>query len=78
MNNEHIGISICSSKKEYVNEQRDLLNDETKRHEESRKYRRTRRNNLRYRKPRFNNRKGLITKDGFAPSIRNKRDTHVR
>ena len=27
---EHIGISICSKKKEYVNEQRDLLKDETK------------------------------------------------
>ena len=55
-----------------------MLKDETERHDDCLKYRRTRRNDLGYRKPRFNNRKGLITKDGFAPSIRNKRDTHVR
>lgn len=74
---QHIGISICSSTKEFVNEQRDLLKDEVERHSDSRKYRSTRRNRLRYRKARWNNRKGLISKDGFAPSIRNKRDVHV-
>lgn len=74
---QHIGISICSSTKEFVNEQRDLLKDEVERHNDSRKYRRTRRNRLRYRKARWNNRKGLISKDGFAPSIRNKRDVHI-
>lgn len=74
---QHIGISICSSTKEFVNEQRDLLKDEVERHSDSRKYRRTRRNRLRYRKARWSNRKGLISKDGFAPSIRNKRDVHV-
>lgn len=75
---QNIGISICSDTKEFVNEQRDLLKDEVKRHSDSRKYRRTRRNRLRYRKTRWNNRKGMISKDGFAPSIRNKRDVHVR
>lgn len=75
---QNIGISICSDTKEFVNEQRDLLKDEIKRHDNCRKYRRTRRNRLRYRKARWNNRKGLISKDGFAPSIRNKRDIHVR
>ena len=74
---QHIGVSICSRSHEYVSEQRDLLSDETERHNDHRKYRRTRRNHLRYRKPRFNNRKGLISKNGFAPSIRNKRDVHV-
>lgn len=74
---QHIGISICSSTKEFVNEQRDLFKDEVERHSDSRKYRRTRRNRLRYRKARWNNRKGLISKDGFAPSIRNKRDVHI-
>lgn len=74
----HIGISIKSEKKEYVNEQRDLLPDETERHNDQRKYRTARRNRkTRYRKARFSNRKGLISKDGFAPSIRNKRDQHV-
>lgn len=75
---QNIGISICSDTKEFANEQRDLLKDEVKRHSDSRKYRRTRRNRLRYRKARWNNRKGLISKDGFAPSIRNKRDVHIR
>ena len=74
---QHIGVSIYSRSHEYVSEQRDLLSDETERHNDHRKYRRTRRNRLRYRKPRFNNRKGLITKNGFTPSIRNKRDVHV-
>lgn len=74
---QNIGISICSDTKEFINEQRDLLKDEVERHNDSRKYRRARRNRLRYRKARWNNRKGLIAKDGFAPSIRNKRDVHV-
>ena len=73
----HIGVSICTQKKELVNEQYDLLTTETEHHNDRRKYRRARRNRLRYRKPRFNNRKGLICKDGFAPSIRNKRDVHI-
>ena len=75
---QNIGISICSDTKEFINEQRDLLKGEVKRHSDSRKYRRTRRNRLRYRKKRFDNRRGMISRDGFAPSIRNKRDVHVR
>ncbi len=75
---QNIGISICSEKHEYVHEERTLLRDETERHNDCRKYRRTRRNRkTRYRKPRFDNRKGKITKDGFSPSIRNKRDMHI-
>lgn len=75
---QNIGISICSDTKEFINEQRDLLKDETKKHSNRRKYRSNRRNRLRYRKARWNNRKGSISKDGFAPSIRNKRDMHIR
>lgn len=75
---QYIGISICSEKKELINEQRDLLNNETERHNDCRKYRHARRNRkTRYRKPRFNNRRGLMCKDGFAPSIRNKREIHI-
>ena len=75
---QHIGISIKSETHEYINEQRDLLKNEPERHNDCRKYRRTRRNRLRYRKARWNNRRdNLICKDGFAPSIRNKRDTHI-
>lgn len=75
---QNIGISICSEKHEYVHEERTLLKDETERHNDQRKYRSARRNRkTRYREPRFNNRKGKITVDGFAPSIRNKRDIHI-
>ena len=76
---QHIGISMKSYKHEYVNEQRDLLKDEPERHNDCRKYRSSRRNRkTRYRKARWNNRKdNLICKDGFAPSIRNKRDIHM-
>ena len=75
---QHIGISIKSHRHEYVNEERILLKNETERHNDCRKYRRTRRNKLRYRKARWNNRRNnQICKDGFAPSIRNKRDIHI-
>lgn len=73
----NIGISIASESKEYVNEQRDMLTNEPERHNDRSKYRRTRRNRKRHRAARFDNRKGMICKDGFAPSIRNKRDLHV-
>ena len=75
----YIGVSVKSRKHEYVNRQYDLLPDEPERHNKRRKYRRTRRNRLRYRKPRWNNRKSLMTKgDPFAPSLRNKRDQHIQ
>ena len=75
---QNIGISICSEKHEYVHEERILLKDETERHNDCCKYRKTRRNRkTRYREPRFDNRKGMVAKDCFAPSIRNKRDIHV-
>lgn len=74
---QHAGVSICSETHEYINEQRDMLIGETERHNDTRKYRRARRSRLRYRKPRFNNRKGKICEDGFAPSIRNRRDIQI-
>ena len=76
---QNIGVSIKSHKHEYVNEQRDLLKDEPERHNDCHKYRLSRRNRkTRYRKARWSNRKdNLICKDGFAPSIRHKRDIHI-
>ena len=74
----HIGVSICTEKRELVNDQYDLLASEPERHNDRRKYRRARRDRLRHRAPRFNNRKGLIAQDGFAPSIRNRRDMHIQ
>ena len=76
---ERIGLSIKSRKHEYVNEQRDLLPNETERHNGSRKYRKARRRRkLRHRACRRDNRHdNQICKDGYAPSIRNKRDQHI-
>ncbi len=73
---QHIGLSVKSEKKEYVSAEYTLLNDEKERHDACRKYRRTRRNHLRYRAPRFQNRK---REDGWlAPSIQHKANAHIR
>ena len=73
---EHIGISVKSEKHEYVHAQYDNLPDEKMRHASQRMYRRTRRNKLRYRKPRFNNR--AKPEEWIAPSIEHKKDNHIR
>lgn len=72
----HIGVSVKSNSKEYISEQLNLLPDEKQRHDDCRKLRKTRRNRLRYRAPRFDNRR---TSEGWlAPSIKNKADCHIR
>ena len=71
----HIGYSVKSETREFVSEQRDLLADEKQRHDVQRRYRRTRRNWLRYRKPRFNNRNKADK--WLAPSLKNKADRHI-
>ena len=53
---KHIGVSVKSEKHEYFDCQFDMLQDEKKRHDDRQKMRRARRNRLRYRKPRFDNR----------------------
>lgn len=72
---QHIGVSVKSEKAEYVSQQYDLLKDEKKRHDDCRANRRTRRNRLRYRAPRFNNRNK--PEGWFAPSIQNKYEVHL-
>lgn len=74
---QHIGVSIKSESREYVSAQYDLLPDEKERHDDQRKYRRTRRNRKRYRKPRFDNRRQSKPEGWMAPSIRNKANCHV-
>ena len=79
---KHIGVSICSQKQELVSCEFELLDGEPERHRDQKSYRRTRRNRLRYRKARFDNRKkkykkNLINDKYFAPSIRNKLDQHI-
>ena len=74
---QHIGASGCSDKAEIYSAEVELLTGQVERLEDRRKYRRTRRNKLRYRKPRYNNRKNK--KEGWiAPSIQHKVDSHVK
>ena len=74
----HIGLSVvdASSESEVFSAEVNLLQGQVERNQERVSYRRTRRGRLRYRKPRFHNRK---TKKGWlAPSIQHKLDSHVR
>ena len=73
---QHIGMSLKSEKHEYVHEQRDMLADEKARHDDQRRYRRTKRNRKRYRKARFDNRR--IPKGWLAPSLDHKKEQHIR
>ena len=73
---QHVGVSIKSEKHEFVHAQYDMLSNETERHNDCRKYRRTRRNRLRYRKKRFNNR-SKKNKD-MAPSLRHRKENQIR
>ena len=66
----YIGISVKSQSHEYVSAQYDTLQDEKACHDSCRKLRRARRNRLRYRKPRFDNRKR--GEGWLAPSLRHK------
>ena len=71
----YIGVSVKSQAHEYVSAQYDTLPDEKDKHDSCRKLRHTRRNRLRYRKPRFNNRK---RKDGWlAPSLEHKKQLNI-
>lgn len=72
---EYIGISVKSQSHEYVSAQYDTLKDEKERHDSCRKYRRTRRNRLRYRKPRFKNRKRVEGR--LAPSLEHKKQLNI-
>ena len=73
-----IGISIKSKQHEFVSAEYELLNNEVEKHNDQRKYRRTRRNRLRYRAPRFNNRRSTKKEGWLAPSIKNKLEQHLQ
>ena len=72
----YVGVSLCSEKHEFVSAEYKLLHDEPERHNDCRKYRRTRRNRKRYRKDRFNNRR--MHEGWLAPSVRHKKDAHIQ
>jgi hypothetical protein len=73
---KYIGYSAVTKDKELISGEVELLSGQTERLKERAMYRNNRRNRLRHRKPRFNNRKR--PKDWLAPSIQHKFDSHIR
>ena len=71
----YIGISVKSESHEYVSAQYDTLQDEKKCHDDCRRMRRTRRNRLRHRQARFDNRKR--DKGWLAPSLEHKKELNI-
>ena len=71
-----IGLSVTSEKEEYFASEVVLRNDIVNLLSARRESRCTRRSRLRYRKPRFNNRKR--DKGWLDPSIQNKINTHLK
>lgn len=75
---KHIGISATTTTKELYASEVELRNDIVELLATRRENRRTRRNRLRYRKPRFNNRVHSKNKGWLAPSIEQKIQTHLK
>ncbi|MDF5719273.1 MAG: RNA-guided endonuclease IscB [Rhizonema sp. PD37] len=73
---QHIGFSAITEIEELIGGEVELLDGMSERITERKKYRRTRRNRLRHRASRFNNRKR--TEGWLAPSIQHKLNTHLR
>lgn len=72
----HVGVSAVTDTHEVYAAQVELLTGQKKRLDDRRKYRRTRRNRLRHRPPRFENRR---RKSGWLPpSLQHKVDSHIR
>ena len=74
----NIGYSAISGDKELVSGEVKLLQGMKERIYERSMYRRNRRQRLRYRAPRFNNRVSSKKQGWLAPSIQHKLDTHIR
>lgn len=73
---KYVGFSAITEKEELIGGEVELLDGMSERITEKQKYRRTRRNRLRHRAKRFDNRKR--DKGWLAPSIQHKLDTHLR
>lgn len=74
---KHIGVSATTKEKELYAADVELRNDIVEKLSTRREQRRTRRNRLRYRKPRFDNRVSSKNKGWLAPSVENKVHTHM-
>lgn len=75
---KYIGLSATTISQELYSANIELRNDIVDLLSTRRQNRRTRRNRLRYRKARFNNRISSKKEGWLAPSIRQKIDTHMR
>jgi len=73
-----IGFSAITEKQELISGELELRKDVSKNITQRRQYRRTRRNRLWYRKPRFNNRVSSKKKAWLAPSLEHKLDAHKK
>jgi len=73
-----VGLSATTKKQELFSAEVKLRTDIVDLLSIRRENRRTRRNRLRYRKPRFLNRVSSKNKGWLAPSVQNKIDTHVK
>lgn len=75
---KHIGLSATTHQKELYAADVELRNDIVNLLSTRRENRRTRRNRLRYRKPRFDNRVSSKRSGWLAPSVLNKIQTHLK
>ena len=75
---KHIGLSATTSQKELYCADIELRNDIVNLLAIRKQYRRTRRNRLRYRAPRFNNRVHSKHKGWLAPSVEHKIQCHLQ
>lgn len=75
---KHVGLSATTKSKELYSGEVILRNDVVELLSTRRELRRTRRNRLRYRKPRFENRVKSKRLGWVAPSVRHKVDAHIR
>lgn len=73
-----VGISAVSASKEVYSVVVKMRNDISEKMTARKMYRRNRRNRLRYRKVRFNNRAASTRKGRLAPSVQWKVDAHIR
>lgn len=72
----YIGFSAVGDKEEFISGELTLLKGMSERLKNKKMYRNNRRNRLRHRKPRFDNRKRA--KGWLAPSLEHKLDSHIR
>ena len=74
---KHVGVSATTTEKELYAADVELRNDIVDKLSTRREHRRTRRNRLRYREPRFDNRVSSKKNGWLAPSVENKVHTHM-